>query len=339
MTCDSNCILITLMHRHFLWMGLLAIAVISAVVPAEYTVFTDTPGYNLVQKALSSQLAPETRAISPEDHTALIEEPQLLYAKTPPYTRARAVFSADTSTHKPLVGWHEEKVWPLASLTKIMTALVYIEHDPNPDAYVTLSRGDRVGGTMTWLPVGSRVRADDLLHAALMGSANDAAHALPRALGLTPREFVRRMNERAHELGLDSTRFVETTGLHAKNVSTAREFSVVLQKALEYPRVREVLQKRSHWVQPVNARGVSIGNANLLVGRKNGFTITGGKTGLIGLSGYNFALQAERGGKEVVAVVLGDYSLERSFRSVTSLIKESFDVQTEKEVATETTGK
>ena len=108
--------------------------------------------------------------------------------------------------------------WPLASITKLMTTLVLMDMQVNWNGSVKLTRADEVGGARLRVAVGGVYRRIDLLHAALMGSANNAINALARSTGLTRKQFVARMNAKAQELGMTDTHFVDPSGIQTANV-------------------------------------------------------------------------------------------------------------------------
>jgi D-alanyl-D-alanine carboxypeptidase len=108
------------------------------------------------------------------------------------------------------------EVRPIASLTKLMTALVFLEYNPGWDKIVTLEKTDFVGGATLWLKKGDKVRVKDLFYAMLAGSKNNAAEALVRSTGLKREKFIELMNEKAQNWSLSNTIFYDTTGLDEK---------------------------------------------------------------------------------------------------------------------------
>lgn len=231
----------------------------------------------------------------------------------PPGVTARAVLVADATTGEPLLAYQKDKVWPIASLTKLMTAIVYLEQNPDFNKVITLSRQDQVEGSALRVPSGTRFRASDLLRASLMGSANNATNALARAgTNLSKTQFIERMNQEAKELNLHNTHFVEPTGLSPRNRSTPAEYAVIVKEALKNPIIKNIMTSTYHYVRPLNYYGFSIGNTNKLLQQNNGFRILGGKTGFTYGSGYNFAVEVRQGDKGVVVVVFGERNFNKS---------------------------
>ncbi len=237
---------------------------------------------------------------------------------------ARGVYVANAAGNDPIIQYNSEQVWPIASLTKVMSVLVFMDEHPDLNTIVTLQKEDMVGGSSLKVPVGMRFRADDLVHAALMSSANNAVHALYRATSLTLPEFVQKMNDKAAALGLQKTHFVEPTGLDAQNVSTAQEYAKVMVAALDNPYILGVMETTYYQMKPVKARAFAIGNTNRFLREKNEFTVQGAKTGLIDESGFNLAVKAEKDGRSVVAVVFGTSSWDESFATAKKLLSDAF---------------
>jgi len=206
------------------------------------------------------------------------------------------------------------KVWCLASISKLMTAIVLNEMKINWSAPVVQSKADEVGGARLRVAVGSQYRRIDLLHASLMGSANNSTHALARTSGITMPQFVARMNAKAKELGMKNTRFVEPTGLSSSNVSTAKDISIMIAAASKIPRIADIGKKNSYTLTSIGRKPklhtIKTTNKLLLAGEN----VSLGKTGFIDESGYNFTVvgQSPAGGTRTV-VVLNAPSSAKSF--------------------------
>ncbi len=245
--------------------------------------------------------------------------------EVPPFeTEATALGAYDTSDNASVISYDEDKVWPIASLTKMMSAIVFFEQNPNLEQLVTIEEEDMVGGGMIKVPVGTKLTADDLIHATLMVSANNTAHALYKATPLSLDQFVAKMNERAQSMGLKHTYFTDPTGLDPTNISTSQEYAQVMKVAMEIPYVQKVMAKPSRTIKPAGKRGFPIGNTNKFLRQETEFTVSGAKTGLLNESGFNLAVQAKKDGKEMVAVVLGNSSFEKAFKDAEQLLEEAF---------------
>lgn len=208
-----------------------------------------------------------------------------------------------------------DTVWSLASISKLMTAIVLSEMKLNWNAAVVQTKADEVGGARLRVAVGSKYRRIDLLHASLMGSANNSTHALARTSGLTMPQFVARMNAKAKQLGMKNTHFVEPTGLSPKNVSTASDIAILVQAANKIPRISSIGKKNSYTLTSVGKKPkshtIKTTNKLLLAGEN----VSLGKTGFIDESRYNFTVvgQSPAGGNRTV-VVLNAPSSETSFK-------------------------
>ncbi len=208
-----------------------------------------------------------------------------------------------------------DRVWSLASISKLMTAIVLSEMKLNWNAAVVQSKADEVGGARLRVAVGSKYRRTDLLHASLIGSANNSTHALARTSGITMPQFVARMNAKAKQLGMKNTHFVEPTGLSAKNISTASDIALLVEAANKIPRISAIGKKDSYTLTSVAKRPkshtIKTTNKLLLAGEN----VSLGKTGFIDESRYNFTVvgQSPAGGNRTI-VVLNAPSSETSFK-------------------------
>ncbi|KKW32650.1 MAG: hypothetical protein UY76_C0021G0021 [Candidatus Uhrbacteria bacterium GW2011_GWA2_52_8d] len=131
----------------------------------------------------------------------------------------------DRSTGKILTVKNENKVWPIASLTKLVTADVVLDYEVSMTTVADVRATDDVGGAKLYVNDGDTFSIQDLFYATLVASANNAANALSRTAGLSSSEFLEEMNARADSLGLVNTVFVDPTGIELGNVSTAREMA------------------------------------------------------------------------------------------------------------------
>lgn len=207
------------------------------------------------------------------------------------------------------------KVWCLASISKLMTAIVLNDMKLNWSAPIIQAKSDEVGGARLRVAVGSKYRRIDLLHASLMGSANNSTHALARTSGISMAQFVARMNAKAKQLGMKNTHFVEPTGLSSSNVSTANDIAIMIDTASKIPRIADIGKKNSYTLTSIGRKPklhtIKTTNKLLLAGEN----VSLGKTGFIDESGYNFTVvgQSPAGGTRTV-VVLNAPSSDKSFK-------------------------
>lgn len=212
---------------------------------------------------------------------------------------------------------------PCASLTKMMTALVFLEQQPDFNRTVEVTNDEILGGGHTQLRRGERVKLGDLLHMSLMCSDNVATRVLVRESGMPLEDFLARMNRKAVELGLARTRFVECTGLDERNVSTAADIARLLHAAADNPTIHDITTQRGYDFLSVSAssrvRTHHISTTNrLLYGR---YEIKGGKTGFISESGYCLATWIRTDQRDMIAVVLGAPTNATRFADVVRLVQ------------------
>ncbi|KKW42329.1 MAG: Serine-type D-Ala-D-Ala carboxypeptidase [Candidatus Magasanikbacteria bacterium GW2011_GWA2_56_11] len=245
-------------------------------------------------------------------------------APPPGAITAPSVIVKDTLSGAVLFGRAEYEPRPLASITKLMSALIILEGTPRWLA-TTTAASDEVFDT--FVVPGEDYRTIDLWQAALVGSSNRAILSLADASGLARGEFVRRMNEKARELGLLDTSFAEPTGLDPANTSTASDTALLLSEALRHEEIVSALALKELTLQPASAqkRSAHLWNTNWLLLRWIPHAIPelkGGKTGFIPASGYNFAVQIGDGqGHALSLVILGAHTNEARFVEARELAK------------------
>lgn len=201
-----------------------------------------------------------------------------------------------------------ESVVPIASITKLMTALVVLDSGLPLDEPIKIAKEDRDGlkGTRSRLAIGITVRRDDLLRLALMASENRAAAALARAYpGGTP-AFVAAMNHKAFELGMWHSHFVDGTGLSSGNVSSAQDLARLVGAAHRHPLIREYTTDAQYTVQLANGRKMQFSNSNRLV-RSSAWDIGLSKTGYISEAGRCLVMQAQIASTPVIIVLLDSW--------------------------------
>jgi len=200
----------------------------------------------------------------------------------------------------------------IASITKVMTVAVVLEESPDLARAVTIQRSDVYRANHTYLRRGDRVTVEDLLHLSLIASDNAAARALARTAPGGAGAFVDRMNERALELGLESTSYADPSGLDSANVSSAFDMARLIAFAASDERIAEIMRKPSHSIH-TGRRTINFNNTNQFVRATNphveasAFEVRGAKTGFISQAGYCLAslLQLPQTGQQYAVVILG----------------------------------
>lgn len=192
---------------------------------------------------------------------------------------------------------------PPASLTKIMTVLLVLEHyQPQEEVTVSLAAA-RETGTRLGLKAGERMLVRDLLAASLLMSANDACHSLADHVAGDERHFVLLMNQRAGEWGLKATHFTNACGHDGEqHYSSARDLAILAGKALGYPAFVELVAKRALAIQSADGRSFVLENRNALIGRYPG--AVGVKTGYSPKAGKCLIVLAQRDSVKVLLVIL-----------------------------------
>src|SRR5690606_30871825 len=200
-----------------------------------------------------------------------------------------------------------KRVRPIASITKLMTAIVVREANQPLDEVIKITLDDRdtEKGTASRLLVGTKLTRNDLLHLALMSSENRAAHALGRTYPGGLMEFVRAMNDKARSLGMKSARFVEPTGLSSGNVASASDLVKLVRAAASDPLIREYSTSPSHIVT-VGRDLLEFKNSNSLV-RKDDWHIVLQKTGYTSEAGRCLVMTAFVHERPIVMVLLNSF--------------------------------
>jgi len=237
--------------------------------------------------------------------------------RPPRRIRSAAAMIYNPATDEVLWASNARETRPIASITKVMTALVLLEHGRDLGLDVVVSGRDVRRASTTHVRQRERVTLDDLLHLALVASDNAAARAIARASPWGTRGFVERMNRKAAELGLDGTRFVDPSGLDERNVSSPYDVARLIAAAMAEPALARIMAKGSYRFR-TSRRPVAVRNTNRLVRERA--DVTGGKTGYIREAGYCLAAYVEsRGGVPLAVVVLGARSNAERFAEVRRL--------------------
>jgi D-alanyl-D-alanine endopeptidase (penicillin-binding protein 7) len=221
--------------------------------------------------------------------------------------RSSSALVQDAETGEVVIGKNTDAVVSIASITKLMTAMVILDHGLDLDEEIVLGREDavRMKGSRSRLRTGLSLTRGDLLLVALMASDNRAAAALGRSFPGGIEEFVDAMNAKAAQLEMEETRFVEPTGLSPANVSTASDLAKLVSAAHEYPLIREYSTKSRATVR-ASGRPLSYGNTNHLV-RSKYWDIELSKTGYISEAGRCLVMQVRLAEKDLIVVLLDSW--------------------------------
>ncbi len=238
-------------------------------------------------------------------------------------TTARSALVVDRDSGEVLFAKEPDQVRSIGSVTKLMTVMVFLDTAPNLDQLVSLqSSTDLVYGGRIYLNFGDSIMLRDVLAASLVGSDNSATQSLVRFSGLTQEEFVLRMNEKAEEIGLEQSVFVDATGLSSKNISTARELVQILSFAERYDAIRAFTSLPEVTVTQSSGVAIPIQNTNGLLStylHEGDYRVEGGKTGYLPEAGYVLVSLVREGNHGVYVVVMGSDSLATRVSDAKSL--------------------
>jgi len=236
-----------------------------------------------------------------------------------PDLRAAAAIIYNPETNQVLWEENSQDQRSIASITKVMTATVFLENNPDLTQSVTVARSDVFQASTTKLRMNDKLTTDDLLHLLLIASDNAAARALARVSPYGTIGFIRRMNEKAAELGLESTHYADPSGLLSENVSSAYDMARLITHASNDERIGSIMRTPEYTVHAAR-RDILFHSTNHLLGRPD-VEVRAGKTGFISKSGYCLAtlLRLPQGGQEVAVVVLGARSNAARFMETQNL--------------------
>ncbi len=217
----------------------------------------------------------------------------------------------DQETGEVLYSKNTDEVAPIASITKLMSAIVIIDSGLPLLESITVERADidRYKGSRSKLYVGTNLMRAEALKLALMASENRAAAALARTYPGGKAAFVDAMNAKAFELGMLSTRFVDATGLRPENVSTVRDLAILVEAAHTYPLIRDYTTATSFAVESRTRRGPRVlrfVNSNRLV-RSSRWEIGLSKTGYISEAGRCLVMQSRIADRSLIIVLLDSW--------------------------------
>jgi D-alanyl-D-alanine endopeptidase (penicillin-binding protein 7) len=308
-----------------LFTALLGVAVCLPVASAEAatqkssstrTTAKKKPAYSAAaSRARKSRLARARATVRAREQARLRSLQALRDAMTPRYktdatgaqvpdVRAAAAIIFNPVNGQVLYEENSQDKRSIASITKVMTALVFMEDNPDLSTEITVERSDVYAASTTYLKANDKITVGELLHLLLIASDNGAARALARNSHGGSAQFVERMNEKAIELGLQNTSFADPSGLNPDNVSSAFDLSHLITFAASDERIASIMRTPTYTVT-TNRRMIPIHSTNHLV-MSGDVDVMGGKTGFISKAGYCLAtLLRLPQGNPVAVVVLG----------------------------------
>jgi D-alanyl-D-alanine endopeptidase (penicillin-binding protein 7) len=274
----------------------------------------DTPAFSRISVSAPQALARPSAALvatSGAKGSSFGQLYGLHQTQDPLELKSSVALVVDQDTNEVMLSKNTEAVLPIASLTKLMTALVVVEARLPLEESITITYDDvdTEKNSSSRLAVGSILTRGELLHLALMSSENRAAHALGRSYPGGLQAFVSAMNAKARLLNMHDTRYVDPTGLNSGNQATARDLAMLAKAAYQQPLIRELSVSPEHAVRLGN-RQLQFRNTNSLV-RSPSWDIGLQKTGYIVEAGRCLVMQASMAGRKFIMVFLdsaGKYS-------------------------------
>jgi serine-type D-Ala-D-Ala endopeptidase (penicillin-binding protein 7) len=211
---------------------------------------------------------------------------------------------------------------PIASITKLMTAMVALDHGIEWEKEADIQLSEYFYGGKLRLAPGETVTMRDLFMASLVSSANNATQAMVRQSGIPEQEFIRRMNTKAIELSLEQTQFTEGTGLDPENISTAYEVAKIAAAAFQYPDIAEATSRYEYsFTIKGSGRQHTIRNSNKIFTDENQQPLSGSKTGYLLEAGYCLVVRGQGEQEHKIAVILGSPSESGHFRDIQRLLQ------------------
>ncbi len=225
-----------------------------------------------------------------------------------PNLKSAAALVVDLKDGRTIYAKNTRSIAPIASITKLMTAMVLLDADlPLEETiYIDSADLDFLKHTNSRLAVGTGLSRRDMLRLALMSSENRAAAALGRSYPGGQEVFIAAMNRKAKELGMGKTRFVDSTGLSSENVSNAEDLVKMVKGAFQYPLIREFTTTSAHDVETASGRNLQFRNSNGLV-KSAAWEIGLSKTGYISEAGRCLVMQTKIAARSVVIVLLDSW--------------------------------
>ncbi|UOO82709.1 serine hydrolase [Uruburuella testudinis] len=237
------------------------------------------------------------------------EQVEVQAAMAGPLLSSQSALIVNDRTGEVLYQKSPNRVMPIASISKLMSAMVVLDAGQNMSEQITITPAeiDRLKGTGSRLSIGTTLTRGEMLHLSLMSSENRATHALGRSYPGGMSAFVEAMNRKAQSLGMHNTRFYEPTGLDFRNVSTASDLSKMVQAANKYPLIRRNSTSNHGSVYTSAGRQQTYKNSNALV-REGGWNIELQKTGYIREAGRSMVVKANVQSQPVTIVLLNSPS-------------------------------
>ena len=244
---------------------------------------------------------------------------------------AASVVVLDADNNQILWQKNAQKVVPIASLTKMVAVKTFLDTKPNLDKIVSYSSQDEQEITkycalseaaLLRLKSGDQLKIKDLVYSALIGSANNAVESLVRVSGLSRAEFIKKMNANAKKWGAINTKFVEPTGLSTDNVSTAKDYALILKTVSQDANIKKISTTAVYKFSTTNTKqSHTIKNTNKLL-QDGQFSLQSSKTGYLVEAGHCLAMAAQNQNtkQKFIVVTLGSSSWSKSYATASQIL-------------------
>jgi D-alanyl-D-alanine carboxypeptidase len=279
---------------------------------------------NLNNELFQDQKSVEEKSISEEE--SKVTPPEKVTESLGVKLNAKAAVVLDRKSGEILYEKAGQEKLPMASLTKLMTALVSLESKINlNDTVIIKSNSVEVEGLDINLEVGEKIKISDLLFGTLIASGNDAAQAIAEYTSGNIEDFVSQMNKKAAELGLYNTHYVGVTGLDVDgHYSSARDSALLADYAFDNPELAPIVEIKEYEFTTDAGKTHHFKNTNLLL-RDDYPKVRGGKTGFTDNAGYCLInLAADEKNNQIITVVLGEKENGDQFQDTKALIDWTF---------------
>ncbi len=256
----------------------------------------------------------------------------------PPEILSKSVSVLDEETGELVFSKNEDEKLPIASLTKIVGIKTFLDLNPGLDLnkIVAYSKNDEEINYIycnQWesarirLADGDTLTIKDLIYATLVGSANNSMETLVRVSGISRDDFIRKMNENISSWGATSTYFVEPTGLSPLNVSSAKDYAIIMKEVLKNNLIADISTSNSYRFTTLrDKKTFNLYNTNHFLNLGGELQITGSKTGYLNEAGHCLAVRISNGEKNMIIVILGAESKEQAAKEAKNLFKYSLSL-------------
>ena len=230
-----------------------------------------------------------------------------------PILSSRSAVVIDADSRKVLWSKNLHKRYPIASISKLMTVLVFLDTNPDLTSTYTMLPEDMTVGGSVYIDKGETVYVRDLIYSSLIASDNNAANALVRASNIPREDFIARMNDKALEIGMLNSHFIEPTGLEYANISSAQDVALLLEEALRNEVIADAVSRENFTFSAVDGPSHTLSSTNKLL--NSYLNVVGGKTGFNNEAQYNLVIAVDGEQEQRLLVgVLGSTTLNGRYQ-------------------------